>query len=293
MTHLLKWVGQEVDIAFIRGVTECDAYAELARVREHAGDIFALDADVISVRSSVFAEYMIQNLLSTSDVLNGIYSILILSVRQKTERRFQAIVSSLMTISRMRRAITHDTDKIVSLCDLFERLRLDAAVNNEPLFWLQFSILKTQANDLRTAESFIRNAYVRANESRGFRTFQIDTYALRLFLMIETREDPSDRVARFDEIVEKLESVRSMIGDEGIRLHAILVLRDIEPFVGSRVSSLSARERITLVRHINLLTQRLDEMTHAERVETGASASRRCLSVALNTILDYEDGTRQ
>ena len=293
VTHLIKWVGQEVDIAFIRGVTECDAYAELTRVRERAGDIFALDADVISVRSSVFAEYMIQNLLSTSDIVDGIYSILVLAVRQKTERRFQAIVSSLMTISRMRRAIQHDSDKTVSLCDLFERLRLDSAVNDEPLFWLQFSILKTQASDLRTAENFIRNAYLRANDNPGFRTFQIDTYALRLFLMIETREDANNRVERFEEIVEMLERIRTMIGDEGIRLHAILVLKDVEPFVAARVSSLSTRERITLVRHINLLTQKLDDMSQPERVETGASASRKCLSGALKTILDFEDPTRQ
>ena len=292
VTHLLKWIGQDVDIAFIRSVTECDAYAELARVREHSGDIFALDADVISVRSSVFAEHIIQNHLSTVDITNGIYSILVQAVRQKTERRFQAVVSSLMTISKMSRAIQHDSDKIVSLCDLFERRRLDDAVNREPLFWLQYSILKTQARDLRTAESFIRNAYLRADESPGFRTFQIDTYALRLFLMIETDEDPTLSVVRFEDIIDKLDKIRTMIGDESIRLHAIQVLKDVEPFVASRVSSLSAGERITLVRHIHLLTHRLDDISSAESAATGALESRKCLSGALKKILEFENRIR-
>ena len=81
VTHLLKWSGQEVDIAFVRSVTRCDAYAEVTKFRELAGDIFSLDSDEIFVRSSIFAEYIIQNVLTTADIVDCIYVIVVEAVR--------------------------------------------------------------------------------------------------------------------------------------------------------------------------------------------------------------------
>ena len=93
VTHLLKWSGQEVDVAFVRSVTRCDAYAELTRFREFAGDIFSLDSDEVFVRSSILTEYILQNMLTTSDVIDCLYSILVQAVKRKYERRYQAVLS--------------------------------------------------------------------------------------------------------------------------------------------------------------------------------------------------------
>ena len=171
----------------------------MAKFRELAGDVFSLDADEIFVRSSIFAEYIIENLLTTEDVLDSIYAIVVEAVRRKFERRYQAIVSGLMRVSRMIRVFRHDGNRMFALRNMFERLRLDDGVNCEPLFWLQYSILMLEDNDLRAAEGFLRTAYWRAESSPGFQTFQIDTHALRLLLLIELGESVDGRIVRFDE----------------------------------------------------------------------------------------------
>ena len=193
-----------------------------------------------------------------------------------------------MRVPEISRALHHDPNRSGALRDLFERLRLNEAVSKEPLFWLQYSILMSRDNNLRAAEGFIRTAYLHAESSPGFRTFQIDTYALKLFLLIEQREGSTVPIARFDEIIEKMERIRLMIGEEGIRGDAIQVVKSVAPFISARVAAFSKGEKISLVRHVNLMIQELDLLSREEEVVTGARESRKSLSNGLQTILEFD-----
>ena len=255
--HLLNWVGHYVDASFLRTVTGNDAYAEMARFPEISRDIFKLDDDSVHVRSPMFSEYLIQNHFDTADVLECAYSIVTESVRRRTERHYQAILSSVMRFSNLERALTNDPNRLEYLGHLFDRLHRDTEVNREPLFWLQYSILMTVSDDLEPAERFIRTAYSRAEDKPGFRTFQIDTYALRLFLLIETRTKDAPTVVRFDEIVDRLEKVRSMLWEESRRYHAIRVLEGVEAFVTERLISLTSAEKAAMVEYLGLMIQRI------------------------------------
>ena len=287
VSHLLKWVGQDVDAAFLRSVTGNDAYAEIGKFREISADIFTLDDDNVQVRSAMFSEYLIQNHLTSSDIIECVCPIIIEAVKRKNERHYQAMLSSLMRFSVLDRALCNDPYRIGAIRNLFDRLHRDIDVNQEPLFWLQYSILMTAAEDLPAAESFVRTAYARAAASRGFQTFQIDTYALRLFLQIEQRDEGGERVTRFGEIIEKMERVRAMIGDESRRFHAIQVLEGIEPFVLSRVSAFSNAEKSTLVFHLNLLTEKLDRLSVDERAQTGSDQVKASVIAAKDRLLAH------
>ena len=175
-----------------------------------------------------------------------------------------------MRFSVLHKALRDNRNRISLLSDLFERWRQDSLMSKEPLFWLQYAILMTESNELDTAESFIDMAYSRAAELDGFQTYQIDTYALKLMLTIETRSVQSSGVLRFGRIMEKLDRVRSMIGDDNHRAHAVEVLSEIEPFVSARIASITRKERVTLVYQAALLKQKLRALSHEERVATGA-----------------------
>lgn len=287
VSHLLKWLGQDVDAAFLRSVTQSDAYAEIARFREIAGDVFALDDDKVQVRSAMFSEYLIQNHLTTSDIIEGVYPIIIEAVKRKAERRYQATLSSLMRFSVLDRALRNDLNRLGPLISLFDRLHRDIDVNQEPLFWLQYSILMTAAGDLPAAESFIRTAYARASASPGFQTFQIDTYAIKLLLQTEQSDGDANKVTRFDQIIEKMERVRSMIGDESRRSHAVQVLEGIEPFVSARISAFSTAEMNTLIYHLNLLIENLDQLSPEDRAYTGSDQVRASVVRAKERILAH------
>ncbi|MBZ0242110.1 MAG: hypothetical protein K8F24_02735, partial [Bacteroidales bacterium] len=96
VSHLLKWAGQDIDAAFLHSVTQSDAYTILAKFRERVGDVFRLDDDVVQVRSAMFSEYLIRNHFSPSDIVESVFQIIVEAVKRKSERRYQAILSTLM-----------------------------------------------------------------------------------------------------------------------------------------------------------------------------------------------------
>lgn len=269
VSNLINWVGQDVEAAFIRSVTGRDAYAEMRRFPEIAGDVFRLHDDELEVRSALFAEYLIQNHFRTSDILDCVYDIVVEAVKRKKERRYQTISSLLMQVSNLKRALRNDPHHEGALISLFQKAQRDVGINEEPLFWLQYTILMIDANNLAAAEGFLHTAYARAAASPSFRTFQIDTQALRLYLLLEERaRDP--RVGRFDQIMEKMELVLAMIGDESHREYAIRVLEGIEPFVAARLSALTGGEMEALDFQFSRLVENLDRLSPEIRAQSGS-----------------------
>jgi hypothetical protein len=269
VSNLIKWVGQDVEAAFIRSVTGRDAYAEMTRFPEIAGDMFRLYDDELQVRSALFAEYLIQNHFTTADILECVYDIVVEAVKRKKERQYQAITSQLMQVSNLKRALRNDPHHQGALIGLFEKAQRDIEINKEPLFWLQYTILMIDDNNLAAAERFLETAYARAAASPGFRTYQIDTQALRLYLLLEERaRDP--HVLRFDQIIEKMELVLAMIGDESHRGHAIRVLEGIEPFIAARVSALAGGEMDGLDLQFSRLVDNLDRLSPEIRAQSGS-----------------------
>jgi hypothetical protein len=281
VSHLLKWIGHDVDASFVRSITGRDAYAEMFKVREMSGDVFTLNDDNVQVISSIFSEYLIENHFAGHDITESIYSIIVEAVKRKAERRYQPIMSRLMQFSRLKRALRNDPDYLYSLKSLFDRLRRDIDVNQEPLFWLQYSILMVDANDLNAAESFLETAYSRAAASPGFLTYQIDTHALRLLMLIEERDRSASNVRRFDQIIEKMDLVQSMIGEESHRGYAIRVLEGIEP----RVSVLSIAEKNVLVFQFSRLIDNLGRLSPDARAQTGSDEVVASIGRAKNRLL--------
>ena len=135
VSNLLTWIGQHSDPAFIRSVTNCDAYAAIAKHREIAGDIFALDDGNLQVRSAIFSEYLIQTHLTTEDIIECVYMVLVEAIkRRRIDRRYQAILSNLMRFAILNDALRENPNRIGSIKELFERLRRDVDVNQWPLF---------------------------------------------------------------------------------------------------------------------------------------------------------------
>lgn len=284
--HLLKWVNQEADDALMRVVTGHDPYVQVSRYPDVSADIFSFDEDGVSVRSSILSEYLIKKYLTTDDVVTWVYKIVIEAVKRKRERRNRTILKRLMRFSTLYQALDEDLERLEVLTGLFEKWRLNDLMNKEPLFWLQYAILMTEADHLEVAEAFIETAYSRAGDIEGFRTYQIDTYALRLFLIIETRSRDAREIRRFEGIIEKLEEVRAMIGEESYRWHAVQVVAEVEPFVASRAAAMSNSEQMALLYQLRLLIQRLQLLSMDARKETGADAVEKKIERAIIGIMD-------
>ena len=288
--HVLKWRGQEADDALLRIVTRSDPYLQIRRYPDVSDDIFSFDDDNLGVRSSILSEYLINQHLTAEDVITWIYKIVVEAVKRKSERRNLAILRRLMRFSPLYQAFRNDERRLERLTDLFELWRRDALINREPLFWLQYAILKREANDLQLAESCIETAYSRARDIPTFRTYQIDTYALRLLLLLETHATAASPVERFDRIIDKLEKIRPMIGDANCRWHAVQVLAELEPFVDRRAGSMSNGERIALVYQLRFLLQQIQLLPDEARAETGADKVERKVERSIEVIVNANAG---
>ncbi len=284
---LLSWIGQTFEPALLRTLTERDPYVELRRHAEVASEIFRLDDDRIEVRSPVFAEYLLRTHCSDSDIVSVVERLLLTSVQRKRERGFGGILSKLMRVGTLKELLS-GADRLGVIEALFRRLQRDIDVNAEPLFWLQYAILASERTELAEAEGFLGTAYARASASPGFETYQIDTYALGLLLRIE-EQSQTVNVARFEDIIDRSERVLSMLSDQSRRLHAIQVLKGIEPFALARAHALSTAERNILVFQINRLERALECLSEDEKVETGSIGVRRKLEEATRHVLRVEE----
>lgn len=280
---LLSLIGADYDPALLRLLSGSDPYVQLRKHEEISAEIFRLDDERLEVRSPVFVEYLIDKHCSDEDIIEIAEKIAIIAVQRKQIRGYGTILSRLLRISTLRKLLS-GPNKLDDIANLFDRLKRDIDVNREPLFWLQYAILSDERGQSSLAESFLETAYDRANESLNFRTYQIDTYALRLLLKIEEQSELED-VTRFEKIMEKSELVLSMLNDDSHRLHAIRVLEGFEPFVKSRAVKLTTTERNALVYQINRLVTALTTFPAEVRAETGSDSVNRKLESAIRIVV--------
>lgn len=168
---------------------------------------------------------------------------------RKADRVYRVLMSGLLQYSNLCELLGAGVNSNQMIRELYERLRFDERINDEPLFWLQYAIAAEdvkEANQMALAEQFIQTSYDRARRRTGFRTFQIDTQALRILLLIEIQESAGVPVKRLQQILELLERINSMLGEESHRGYVIRVLEHVEPFLEKRRGDFSTPERVAL-----------------------------------------------
>ncbi len=286
--HLLNIAGLRPDSAFLRAVSGADAYTLASKFREIASEIVRFENDELRAHSAIFSEYLSENFFDGEDVIESVYAMVTESVRRKPHRLFQVITSYFTQVSNLKRLIT-GTNQSALLEGLFVRLHRDINVNAEPLFWLQYSILMMDLGELPAAERFLNTAYTRASELTGFKTFQLDTHALRILLILETTDIDTKTVSRFDQILTQIDNAASMLGEPSHRPFALRAIKELEPFARIRCKALGTSECNALLIQLERLSKILNgvstiDETYVESQEALAnveSAKKEILKLAV------------
>jgi hypothetical protein len=282
---LLSWINHTGDPSLYLEAVDADPHATLSKYREAAADIFRLDDDQIQARSPVFSDYLLHRQFSVDDVFSVVERVLIASVQRKKERKYRAILGSLMrysALSDLSREIPDGAHKIISL---YGRLQRDVGIQEEPLFWLQYGIAMTDAGSEEIAEGFLQAAYRKAKAAGDFATFQLDTFALRLYLLLEARAERGVPVKRIQLILDATKIVGAMIGDRAHRAYAVKVLEGWLPFIVSRIGDLSGSQKTQCLAAVDDLLLRISRLTEGARAETGSDLVRSDLEAAKKTLL--------
>ena len=285
LTMLLGKFHLSADASFIRTVTGVDPYHEFRPFKEVSDELFETDAEEFRIRSAVFADFALQHFLTAGEITDCIVDAVVCAAARKVQRVYRVLLSNLMQYSNLVELFRHEVNANPLITQLYERLRYDERINDEPLYWLQYAIAVTDAKELLLAEQFIRTSYDRAAARTGFRTYQIDTQAFRIFLLIETEAECGAPVARIQEILEKLELLDSMLKEESHRSFAVRVLEGIGPFIENRRGDLVTSERTALMFWLSRITGTLAGLPADYKARVGSELTRRKLDSSKDLLL--------
>jgi hypothetical protein len=284
--HLIKFFGLEVHADLLAAVTRCDVYQELAEFRNVASDMFLLDDDVPYMRSPMLSEVLIRSFFGIDEVLDMVKSfVLVTAERRRYSRYDRVLFGSMMQFSNLRRITKDYVNSDSHLERFYDDLRRDIHINRNPLFWLQFAIAKTEHGKFDEAEEFIRTAYNRAAKEEGFLTFQIDTFHLKLILLMEAQARGVMADERFGELESKLLAVAAMIASDSNRFYAVEVMELIPPLIEKRAGDFNQSQRTILGNMLEQIARRLQVLDFEIQAVLGAENIRPSILKAKDRLL--------
>lgn len=286
MTMLIATHQGTVGAAFVRSVVGEDPFAVLKPLEDLSHEIFETSADNFKARSAVFSSFVIAAFIDPDEIADAVVEVTLAAAKRRSERPYRILMSNMMAYSSLRRTLRGKGDPDAIIVGIYERLRYDERVNGEPLFWLQYAIAMVEASRLDTADEYIGTAYRKAEDLRGFQTFQIDTQAFRIALLRAIEQKAGQAVFNIDAILGGIERVDAMLGDGSHRSYAVKVLDHVQPFVAARRADLAAGERTALQFWLLKIAKSLASLPDDFKVTSGSEGVRKRVEAAAAMFVD-------
>lgn len=159
---------------------------------EFRGHLYSLTGGTFSLNSSLFGSYFLRELTPAQNVVEVMAKAVRNSIRAgigfrpsdySKEESYVSneFPSSLYVFRNLQQAIDTSTSA-EAVSWFYEEIRRGTDLEDDPLYWLQYSISKFFAHDNATARKYLDNAYGVAKRTPGFLTFQIDNQYARQLL---------------------------------------------------------------------------------------------------------------
>lgn len=263
-----------IDAGFLRSVIGVDPFLSLKPLEHLASEIFDISADGFRVRSSVFASFLIETFINPEEVARSVVALTLAAVERRSQRKYRVLMANMMAFSSLRRILKNSSDSMNVIVGIYEQLRSHEKIISEPLFWLQYAIAMTEISKLDAAQEYIQTAYRKARALPGFKTFQIDTQAFRIALIVATQGTVGKPISNIDDIIARLERISGMLSDESHRSYAARVLEGIPAFISVRRNDMAGSEAEAVQFWINQIVVKLSALPDVFKAEVGAESIR-------------------
>ncbi|WP_036258226.1 SIR2 family protein [Methylocapsa aurea] len=290
MTMLIAAYQGSISAGFIRSVIGADPFVALKPVEDLAKEIFELSADSFRARSAVFSAFVIKAFIEPEEIADAVTEVTLAAAERKPQRAYRVLMSNMMAYSSLHRMLRDKTDAMAVILRIYERLRYDERVNDEPLFWLQYAIAMAELPKLDAAREYIQTAYRKANELPGFQTFQIDTQAFRIALLFATQERPGGTITNIEEVLAGLERIDGMLTEDSHRAYAVKVLEGIPLFVSARLKDMSASEATAVQFWLLKIARSLSALPADFKATTGSELVRTHVTESAARFLQADQG---
>jgi hypothetical protein len=281
MTMLIATHQGAVGAAFVRSVVGEDPFMVLKPLENLSHEIFEVSADGFRARSAVFSSFVINDFIEPDEIADAVVEVTLAAAKRRSERPYRILMSNMMAYGSLMRTLRSKGDPHSIIIRIYERLRYDERVNNEPLFWLQYAIVMAALPKLDAAEEFIQTAYRKAEKLVGFETYQIDTQSFRIALMRATQEPGGHPVSNLENILSGLERIETMLTDNSHRAYAVRVLETVHPFVTARRNDLTQSEKIAVQLWLLKLVKSLLALPDDFKATTGSDIVRTQIEAAI------------
>jgi hypothetical protein len=271
VVFLMQLVQADVDPDFLKLVTRVDPFDVLSLNIEGSEEVLSLAEGGVVLRSSVFAEYAMQEFVPTEVLSDAVHDCAVFCANRKSERRYRTLLTLFVQYSRIRPMYIKRADGVDQLRALYERLRWYDNVKDEPLFWLQFAILELDEGHYSDARKYIEFSYDKANERPGFLTYQIDTQYLRLLTDMATNDNGNFAEDVFDDFVKYISVVGGMLAEDSHRYFAFSVLERVPDAIMRNQDNLSDGEKLALKASLQTVLDVLEHSSADFLAQTGGA----------------------
>ncbi|MGN6111407.1 MAG: SIR2 family protein [Luteimonas sp.] len=280
MTMLIAAHQGAVSTAFIRSVVGEDPFTALKPMENLSSEIFEVSADGFRARSAIFSSFVVNEFVEVSEISDAIVEVTLAAAARRSDRPYRVLMSNMMAYSNLHRMLGEKGDANPIIIGIYERLRYDERVNEEPLYWLQYAIVMAELPRLDAAEQFIETAYRKAAKLSGFQTYQIDTQAFRIALMRAINEPSGQPVSNIDRIVFGVQQIDSMLADASHRAYAVRVLEGMFGFVSARINDLTKSERTAVQFWLQKVAKSLEFLPDDFKMMSESEAVKRQIQAA-------------
>lgn len=280
--ELMRWYGVEAHLSVVQRVTRCDPVSTLMSKFDNWYELFDVEAGKIFAKSSVLSEFIIKKYTTPSEIIEICRKIVDASLPHMDSREYYALFSTFLNFSKLHQIYNYFFGKETGdlILEFYDDLRFDVRVHNEPLFWLQYSFAQLEYGDVELSEQFIGKSYSVAHMREGYRTYQIDTHALRVYLASEI-ENPNKSEERLGKIDATFAKVAEMIENESHRDYVLRALDQFELFAKTAGVYMGNELKNSFIVNGYKMIRALQLLSPERRAQTGADSVRMSLERAM------------
>jgi len=180
---ILDVAGFYPDLSLVNQFSGIDVYSK----KEKINNTFSLEfinnnRGHIQVKSSVFGEYILQNVVSADYVVDKLIDFVKICEKSRNSTSiFHDIQKEIIRFSFIDRVFKRKKagDSYKRLYDSIKDL---PSMARNPQFWLQYAIARLEDGNYQVSEIHFRTAYSHASKIKGYDTFQIDNHYARYLL---------------------------------------------------------------------------------------------------------------
>eukprot|EP01012_Entosiphon_sulcatum_P065404 TRINITY_DN94356_c0_g1_i1.p1 TRINITY_DN94356_c0_g1~~TRINITY_DN94356_c0_g1_i1.p1 ORF type:complete len:813 (+),score=67.31 TRINITY_DN94356_c0_g1_i1:443-2881(+) len=281
---IFRSIGESAQAEFMAfRVLNFDPQPELAKYQDLWGEIKDRNGITESVESGLFSEFVLSNFCEHDELIRVIEQIVTAIAPIRAEKnRYDAVFAKCLNFGTLYRLCGETPKVIPSIISGYERLRHNALIESEPLFWLQIAIANAARSEYREAWNLIKAAYSRVD--KDFEPYHIDTKAVDVLFQLGLKQDEQFGTEELDGLDQALEGCTAMVTKDRNRGDVLRALSHAKAFFDARSNEIDEAHKVRFAFFLSSIRTHLRDLPSEMKARQGTEAVRKVIEGSLKTL---------